>query len=212
MKKILIYGDSNVWGDNFLTGKRIKDKYQWANILNKNLGRRFKVLQEGLPGRIAGNEEKEKTYKNGKESFIPIFRTSGPVDYILIMLGTNDLQNKYNKSSQDIINDLLWYYNSIEKEFEDDENKIKYFVKKKMPKFIYILPINFDYKVNASIIFNKESEQKRQDIINNFPKETSKYEIISLNNMELFDDGIHLNLTGHEKLANIVKDYFINEK
>ena len=55
MKKILIYGDSNTWGDNFFLGKRIDDDKQWANILQKKLGSEYKVIQEGLPGRIAGN-------------------------------------------------------------------------------------------------------------------------------------------------------------
>ena len=82
MKKILIYGDSNVWGDNFNTGIRIPDENQWSNILQKNLGDNYKILQEGLPGRISGNDEKVKTYKNGKDTFISIFKTSAPVDII----------------------------------------------------------------------------------------------------------------------------------
>ena len=64
MKKVFVYGDSNVWGDNFLTGERIPDSQQWVNIVQKNLPS-YRFLQEGLPGRLAGNDEKEKTYKNG---------------------------------------------------------------------------------------------------------------------------------------------------
>lgn len=90
MKKVLIYGDSNVWGDNFITRKRIPDDSQWANILQKRLGSDFQVLQEGLPGRIAGEEEMEKPYKNGKTTFLSTFRTCSPVDYVIISLGTND--------------------------------------------------------------------------------------------------------------------------
>ena len=60
MKKILIYGDSNTWGDNFCTGIRIPDDKQWVNILRKKLGDNFVIFQEGLPGRLAGNEEKER--------------------------------------------------------------------------------------------------------------------------------------------------------
>ena len=63
MKKILIYGDSNVWGDNFLTGQRIPDDKQWVNILRNKLGNNYILFQEGLPGRLAGNEEKEKIFK-----------------------------------------------------------------------------------------------------------------------------------------------------
>lgn len=44
MKKILIYGDSNTWGDNFFLGRRIDDDKQWANILQKKLGSDYKVI------------------------------------------------------------------------------------------------------------------------------------------------------------------------
>lgn len=47
MKKVLIYGDSNVWGDNFITGKRIPDEKQWSNILAKYLKNTHCILQEG---------------------------------------------------------------------------------------------------------------------------------------------------------------------
>ena len=96
MKKVLIYGDSNTWGDNFILGERIPDDKQWPNILQNSLGIEFKIIQEGLPGRLAGNDEKEKVYKNGKDSFIATFRTQAPVDVLIISLGTNDLQLKYN--------------------------------------------------------------------------------------------------------------------
>lgn len=210
MKKVLVYGDSNVWGDNFLTGERIPDNKQWVKILQNKFEKEYIFFQEGLPGRIAGSEEKEKTYKNGKDSFISIFRTNAPVDVIIIALGTNDLQMKYNKSSKSIISDLLWYEKEIEQSYEDLEDRKKYFVNEKMPKIIYILPVNFDYKVNASVIFDEQSEQKRQEIIAYFSK--NKKNIITSNDMELFDDGIHLNFNGHEKLANMVEKELINNE
>ncbi len=63
MEKILIYGDSNTWGDNFIEGKRIPDEKQWPNILQKRL-RNVKLIVEGLPGRLAGSCEQIKKYKN----------------------------------------------------------------------------------------------------------------------------------------------------
>ncbi len=201
VKKVLIYGDSNTWGDNFITGKRIPDEKQWVNILKNKYSKDYMFLQEGLPGRLAGNEEKFKPYKNGKDTFILTFRTNAPVDIVIIALGTNDLQIKYNKKSKDIINDLLWYKNKLEESFTDEEDKIKYF-NNKMPKIIYILPINFDYKVNASVIFNEESEEKRQEIIEYFKKQNIN--TIIANNLDLFEDGIHLSYQGHEEMANLV--------
>ena len=98
MQKILVYGDSNTWGDNFITGKRIPEEKQWVNILRKKYINKYQFFQEGLPGRIAGDDEKIKTYKNGKSTFVSTFRTNAPVDKVIIALGTNDLQLKYQKS------------------------------------------------------------------------------------------------------------------
>ena len=210
MKKVLVYGDSNVWGDNFLTGERIPDDKQWVKILQNKLKKEYIFFQEGLPGCIAGSEEQEKKYKNGKDNFISTFRTVAPVDIVIIALGTNDLQMKYKKSSKSIINDLLWYEKQLEQSYEDLEDRKKYFVNEKMPRVIYILPVNFDYKVNASVIFDEQSEQKRQEIIDYFSK--NKKDIITSNDINLFDDGIHLNFDGHKKLANMVEKELINNE
>lgn len=202
MEKILVYGDSNTWGDNFITGERIADEKQWINILRKKYNKEYIFLQEGLPGRLAGNEEITKKYKNGKETFISTFRTNAPVDTIIISLGTNDLQLKYNKTSEKIINDLLWYKETLEENFSDVEDRKKYFNGKNL-KIIYILPINFDYKVNAREIFNSECERKRQEIIKYF--KTQNINIIISDDMDLFEDGIHLSYQGHEKMAELVE-------
>lgn len=202
MKKILVYGDSNTWGDNFITGERISDEKQWINILKKKYDKEYIFLQEGLPGRLAGNEEITKKYKNGKDTFISTFRTNAPVDTIIISLGTNDLQLKYNKTSEKIINDLLWYKETLEESFSDVEDRKKYFNEKNL-KIIYILPINFDYKVNAREIFSSECERKRQEIIKYFKNQNIN--IIISDDMDLFEDGIHLSYQGHEKMAELVE-------
>ena len=202
MKKILIYGDSNTWGDNFNTGKRIPTSRQWPNILKKKLGRKYQIFQEGLPGRLAGDDEKEKRYKNGKDTFLSIFKTCAPIDIIFIVLGTNDLQVKYNKSSNKIIEDLIWYKEVIEKEYEED--KVKYF-NKKIPIIYYVMPINFD----IGNIFDEFSEKKRLELINYF-KNNDEYNVIVPGNMSL-SDGIHLDYNGHEMMANIIGEVFDNE-
>lgn len=206
MQKVLVYGDSNTWGDNFITKTRIPEEKQWVNILRKKYINKYQFFQEGLPGRIAGDEEKIKTYKNGKSTFISIFRTNAPVDKVIIALGTNDLQLKYQKSKDKIVNDLLWYKNQIEESYNDLEDQQKYFNDKKLPEIIYILPINFDYQDKANIVFDKESETKRQQIIKEF-KKLKTIKIISANDLELFDDGIHLNYKGHEQMATLVERF-----
>ncbi len=201
--KILIYGDSNTWGDNFITGIRLDDELQWPNILQKKLGNEYKVIGEGLPGRVAGNCEIDKNFKNGMSTFISTFRTISPVDIIIIALGTNDLQVKYNRSSEDIINDLLWYKDTIIEQFNDPDNIHKYF-DGELPRIIYLLPPKFDIKKSDGI-FNEESEKNRLNLKN------IKYDdVIILDDLPLLEDGIHLNIEGHKMLASIVEDY-INE-
>ena len=72
-----------------------------------------------------------------------------------------------------------------------------------MPNIVYILPINFDYQVNASAIFDIECEKKRQEIIKYFAKENIS--IITADNLDLFEDGIHLSYQGHKDMAKIVE-------
>ncbi len=206
MKKVFIYGDSNVWGDNFFEGVRIPDCKQWPNILQGKLGNDYLVYQEGLPGRIAGSFEDSKKYKNGKDSFLATFRTKAPVDYIFIMLGTNDLQSKYDRDSSFIISDLLWYKDVILEQYSDLDDRKKYFVNGNLPKFVYILPANF----SDNYVFNDKSHSARNDIINYFIKNFSSDDFIVLNDMPLFPDGIHLNYEGHKKVSDMVLEVIKN--
>lgn len=200
--KILVYGDSNVWGDNFYTRVRLNDDVRWANILEKKLGKNCKVIEEGLPGRLAGSGEEVKTYKNGQNTFISIFRSSSPVDMVIIALGTNDLQVKYNKDVDKIVDDLVWYKNCILEQFSDPDDQKKYFVNKRLPRIIYIMPPNFDY-INRSDIFDKQSESKRKILSINL-RERINDEILELNDLPLVDDGIHLSIEGHKMMAEKV--------
>lgn len=50
------------------------------------------------------------------------------------------------------------------------------------------------------MIFNETKEIERQKIIEYFKNDNNIY----FNNIELFDDGIHLNYEGHERVANKV--------
>ena len=205
MKKVLVYGDSNTWGDNFLTRKRIPDDKQWCNILQEKLGDGYKVYQEGLPGRVAGSIEKEELYKNGIDTFLSTYKSIAPLDLIIIALGSNDLRPEYNRSSKDIIKDLLKYKSLLEVEFNEDNNR---YFNSKMPKIIYLLPVNFkSYDPKFESIF-KEKEIERQNIIKYF--KDNNIDNIYFNDIELFEDCIHMNYEGHQRVADKVYEKIIN--
>lgn len=200
MKTILIYGDSNVWGDNMLTNKRIPREKRWTTILAQKTKNKCIILPEGLPGRLAGKGKKVKAFKNGKKTFELIFKTNSPVDIIIIALGTNDLLTKHHKSSKLIVKDLKWYTKEIEKYYNDNFYKNKYFYKEK-PQILYILPpVFFDTNDKK----NREITIKREKIINYF--ENSDYKIIIPKDISLLKDNIHFDYRGHEQMAKIVFD------
>ena len=206
MKKVLIYGDSNLWGYNFVENKRLEDKYQWANMLKEYLGSNYTIIQEGLPGRVAGDLDNEKNYKNGKSSFDTIFRTSSPVDYIIIALGTNDLSIEYNRTAEEIYNDLMWYKQRVKEIYNDPVDKKRYF--NKLPEFIYVIPGDFDYINDAKYFFDIKKEQERIKLIQLF-KDNCSDKYVELNNIDLIKgDGMHYSIKGQQKVFDEVKKVF----
>lgn len=94
--------------------------------------------------------------------------------------------------------------------FNNLDDRKKYFVKDTLPNFIYILPVNFDYKENANVIFDETSENNRQLLISNFAKHIFNAYAITINDISLFNDGIHLDYDGHKTLAFKVKEMLKN--
>lgn len=186
--RILIYGDSNVGGGH---------DEQWGYLLQEKLGNNYEVIMEGLPGRVAGLIDSDNS-KSGKDTFMQIFKNWAPVDMIIIMLGTNDLQVKYKRKSIDIFNDLKSYKEKIEDLYIDLDNRRKYF-KERLPKFIFITPVKFDYKNND--MFNYNSFKEYVNLRSMMKK--SFGDVIDANGLEL-EDGIHLNKEGHKMLAELV--------
>lgn len=206
MKKILIYGDSNLWSFNHKENKRLEEKYRWGNMLQDYLKNEYEIIQEGLPGRIAGNCDELKKYKNGKDTFEAIFRTQAPIDIIIIALGTNDLQTMYSRNHNEIYNDLMWYKALVNNIFEDPIYKVRFFNNCCLPRFIYVLPANFDYQKDAKNLYNENSEKERLLLIEKFKHEYVGDYVI-LNDIELADgDGLHYTIGGQRKVFEIVKE------
>ena len=196
MIKVLVYGDSNTWGDNFLTRRRIPDDKQWCNILQEKLGNDYKVYQEGLPGRYAGSIDKVETYKNGIDTFISTYKSIARLDTLIKSLGSNELRPENGRTSDNIIKDLLSYKDKLEELFNEDNNR---YFNGKLPEIIYVLPINFDLPDPKLINLFQETEMKRQNIIKYFNENHIKN--IYFNHIELFEDGLHMSIEGHNTLA-----------
>lgn len=173
--KILIYGDDNSFGNS------------WVNII-KEKSLKFDIINESLIGRTAGDIIKDDSYKNGKEHFITIIKSHEPIDILIISLGSNDLKNKYRRSSFEIFNDLRWY--------KDILNKINVVI----PRIYYIVPVAF---LIDNINYIESDLIKRDELRSYFNKEYLGY-VVDPGKLPLMADGIYLDSDGQEKMADII--------
>lgn len=105
METVLCYGDSNTWGFNGEVGGRYPYEERWTGILQKELGGRFHIVEEGLNGRTAGLDdpiEDRPSERNGETYLIPCLRSHYPVDLVVLMLGTNDLKTRFFTTAADL--------------------------------------------------------------------------------------------------------------
>jgi len=99
---VVCFGDSLTWG--FVPGKKTRYSHdaRWTRLLQKELGNDFYVIEEGVNGRTTGFEDPVRGDKNGLEHLATVRKTHMPISILIIMLGTNDLQDRFQMSADSI--------------------------------------------------------------------------------------------------------------
>ena len=113
---VLCYGDSNTYGYDPYTGGRYPYDKRWTALLEEMLGSRYEVISEGLNGRTTAYDRPGAAWKNGAGSFISCLGTHKPVDFVIIMLGTNDCDAEMGLSAEDIASGMERLVNMVEEE------------------------------------------------------------------------------------------------
>ena len=195
-KRILIYGDSNTWGYRGKSLGRYDTKRQWTNIFQQMLGDEYEVIQQGLRGRTAGNCHKQHNlYKDGKTGYEISLQSNSPVDYVIIALGTNDANPKYERIISEVAQDLNWY-ETYTKEYAQRDAAMKNF-----KKVLFLGVSNFqdnDYfkpAVNYSTKLNKALQKSCENVI--IPPD-----------LIYAEDKLHFNEADHKKVAEKVYEEF----
>ena len=102
MKTILIYGDSNSWGFDPRTKERYSRDIRWTWVLRRQLGEEFEVIDEALNGRTIAQDDSLEPGRNGATYLLPCLLSHKPIDLIILMLGTNNLKDRFSLSAFDI--------------------------------------------------------------------------------------------------------------
>lgn len=184
IQRILIYGDSNVWGDNF-AGARIRYTDRWVNRLARELRGKAHVIADGVPGRVAGNFRTDKPHKNGLATFRRALQNANHPDLIIITLGTNDLQTRYERTADELLRDLLMYRSLAGS-----------------TPVLYLLPPPFSTEQHTGEYFTEQSEQLRQAVLR---RREELQPFVELPAVPLCD-GLHFSPKGHNIVCKIVKN------
>jgi lysophospholipase L1-like esterase len=106
MPTLLLYGDSNTHGTMpaphlGFDGRFGRDE-RWAGRLAKLLPE-WEVIAEGHPGRTTVHDDPiEGAHRNGLTVLPAILESHKPLDVVLLMLGTNDLKERFSVNAGDI--------------------------------------------------------------------------------------------------------------
>ena len=96
MKNVLCFGDSNTWGYDPADGSRYAYEIRWPGVLRRELGQGWNVIEEALNGRTAAFDDPVKPGRRGLDFLGVALESHAPLDWVILMLGTNDVKKHFN--------------------------------------------------------------------------------------------------------------------
>ena len=106
MRTLLCFGDSNTHGtlpmQELGAQGRYARRHRWTTLLQEALPD-WEVIAEGHPGRTTLHDDPiEGPHRNGRRVLPALLETHRPIDAVLVMLGTNDLKERFSVNAGDI--------------------------------------------------------------------------------------------------------------
>lgn len=99
MSVVLCFGDSLTFGFDPATGGRFPAGSRWPEVMAGHLDAAT-VITEALPGRTTVFDSPYADSRSGRAMLPAILESHTPVDLVVIMLGTNDLQGPLELSAR----------------------------------------------------------------------------------------------------------------
>ena len=187
--------------------ERFGQDERWTRLLQTNLGSNFEIIEEGLNSRTLFSDDNRpgKEGRNGFTYLKPCMDTHDKFDYIILMLGTNELKYAFNNSAQDIVDMIDKYVKFI--------NAYKSQIDHTAPKLI----ISGGPITNENTAFGRSDDkfkgatQKSKDLNKLLEEYCNKNNILYVNNEELSvgADGVHFTKESHQMLAEKITKLFV---
>lgn len=206
--RIVCFGDSNTWGYDAEGGTRFDENSRWTALLQKDLGDKYIVFEEGQNGRTIANPDPwEGGTKCGMDYVLPMLETKEPVDLLIIMLGTNDLKTKFNLPAADIAGSLQLMISKI-------QGYCKNFIDCADMEILIVSPLAlsepFEESYFAEFFYDNDVVKRSKDLAKWYELVAEKFNCHFLNATEKVSAGqadhLHLDREGHRKLADMIRD------
>jgi len=208
-KTVLCYGDSNTWGCQPLDGKnpgklplRYDENIRWPRLLQKKLGSGFYVVEEGLNGRTTNLDYHVPPDRNGKTALPVCLYSHAPIDLVILTLGGNDLKIYFGRTPEAIRDGMA--------ELIDMVQSSSYGPDMQSPPKV-LLAIQGPPMPVAEQIPDENGILLFRDSISRAKKLAELYQALAIKKqcgvIDLTDippspiDGLHLDETGHKKVA-----------
>ncbi|ETI59848.1 SGNH/GDSL hydrolase family protein [Marinomonas profundimaris] len=198
MATILCYGDSLTWG-RIPNGGRYPKHLRWPTILNGLLGNQHQVINFGLPGRTTLWNDPFLEGRNGLAYLQASLETFGPVDVLVLMLGTNDLKRYFHVGAFEAAK-------GVEKLIE--KSRIADYHDFPSPTLVVIAPPNILSPTGAMAESFDGAVEKSQHFHQHYQDIAVHNQCLFLNAAGILQpseaDGVHLDTKANEQLAHAV--------
>lgn len=198
MKNILCFGDSNTWGYNPYTKDRFSSEIRWTGKLQDKLKNDANIIEQGLCGRTTIYEDISRPGRKGIDSLQKIFQQYSNIDFVILMLGTNDCKKYYNNSAREIASGVEECLNIILEQVNPEN-------------VLLISPITLGkdvWKKEYDPDFNEESVNISKELKNEYKKIALKKNVNFLAASEFADPSVadqeHLDEIGHNNLTEAI--------
>lgn len=196
MIRILCYGDSNTWGTIPPSwNERYDETIRWPKKLESLLGDGFTVIEEGFRGRNIGHDDINplRGNRNGSLYFSQCVLSHEPLDYVIIMLGTNDMKAEINATTKEcakILKDK--YIKHLRNDLAIDLIKV--------PKIVIVAPCIIEEVIEKF----KGTKNKSLTFYEDYKEVAEKHNclFVSNENLKAGCDGLHFTKESHLNLAN----------
>ena len=204
MKRILCFGDSNTWGAVPGDNSRYPAEVRWTGVLQKELGRDYLVIEEGLGGRTTVFDDPIEEKLSGLAYFRPCCLSQAPLDLVILMLGTNDLKTRFGVEPVTIAYGLQRFLNVLAA--PDLEGN--------PPEVLLAAPVLIDPSYKKHPLFHAmfgEDAYERSLKFKDAYREFAKTAGISFINAADYGraselDGLHMDPESHQRLGKALAD------